>query len=29
MPEQALSGLKVVELGEFISAAYCTKTMAE
>jgi crotonobetainyl-CoA:carnitine CoA-transferase CaiB-like acyl-CoA transferase len=29
MGEQALSGLKVVELGEFISAPYCTKMMAD
>jgi len=29
MGEQALSGLKVVEYGEFISAAYCTKMMAD
>jgi crotonobetainyl-CoA:carnitine CoA-transferase CaiB-like acyl-CoA transferase len=27
--EQALSGLKVVELGNFISAPYCTKLMAD
>ena len=29
MSEQALSGLKVVELGNFISAPYCTKLMAD
>lgn len=29
MIEQALSGLKVVELGSFISAPYCTKLMAD
>ena len=29
MTAQALSGLKVVEFGEFISAAYCTKMMAD
>ncbi len=29
MTEQALSGLKVVELGDFISAPYCTKMMAD
>jgi len=27
--EQALSGLKIVEYGNFISAAYCTKLMAD
>ena len=29
MAEQALAGLKVVEYGEFISAAYCAKMMAD
>ena len=29
MAEQALSGLKVVEYGSFISAPYCTKLMAD
>lgn len=29
MTEQALLGLKVVELGNFISAPYCTKLMAD
>ena len=29
MTAQALSGLKVVEFGEFISAAYCAKMMAD
>jgi crotonobetainyl-CoA:carnitine CoA-transferase CaiB-like acyl-CoA transferase len=29
MGEQALSGLKEIELGEFVSAAYCTKMMAD
>ena len=29
MSERALSGLKVVELGNFISAPYCTKMMAD
>lgn len=29
MPGQALSGLKVVEWGNFISAPYCTKLMAD
>ena len=29
MTEHALSGLKVVELGNFISAPYCTKLMAD
>ena len=29
MAKQALSGLKVVEYGSFISAAYCTKLMAD
>ena len=29
MSEQALSGLKVVEYGSFISAPYCTKLMAD
>ncbi len=29
MSGQALEGLKVVEYGEFISAAYCTKMMAD
>jgi crotonobetainyl-CoA:carnitine CoA-transferase CaiB-like acyl-CoA transferase len=29
LAEQALSGLKVVEYGRFISAPYCTKLMAD
>ena len=29
MGEQALAGLRVIELGGFISAAYCTKMMAD
>ena len=29
MAEQALTGLKVLELGDFISAPYCTKLMAD
>lgn len=29
MPNKALAGLKVVEWGNFISAAYCTKLMAD
>ena len=29
MAEQALEGLKVVEYGQFISASYCTKMMAD
>ena len=29
MAGQALEGLKVVECGEFISAAYCAKMMAD
>lgn len=29
MTKQALAGLKVVEFGSFISAAYCTKLMAD
>jgi crotonobetainyl-CoA:carnitine CoA-transferase CaiB-like acyl-CoA transferase len=29
MAKQALSGLKVVEYGSFVSAAYCTKLMAD
>jgi crotonobetainyl-CoA:carnitine CoA-transferase CaiB-like acyl-CoA transferase len=29
MSKKALSGLKVVEYGSFISAPYCTKLMAD
>ena len=29
MAEQLLSGLKVVECGNFVSAAYCAKMMAD
>ncbi len=29
MPDQALAGVKVVELGDFISAPFCTKLMAD
>ena len=29
MPEQALAGLKVIELGDLVSAPYCCKLMAD
>ncbi|MBF8268206.1 MAG: CoA transferase, partial [Dehalococcoidia bacterium] len=29
MAETALSGLKIVELGGFVAAPYCTKLMAD
>lgn len=29
MAEQALSGLKIVEYGSFVSAPYCAKLMAD
>lgn len=29
MPEQALSGLKVIEFGDLVAAPYCGKLMAD